>query len=136
MLLLLLQSGKMQGYSIGSMTLPKSSGRLTELCLELTSNTVAGSPVFGSLANIRFTRVIPVPHQGQNDSADGSVTGAAAGAAAAGVLSIDTLEALRAKCNWVSSSSGAGDSDTVMESMFSPYDTEDIDSCVECQPQL
>jgi hypothetical protein len=121
----------MQGYSIGSMTLPSSGGTITELCLELTSSKVPGSPVFGSLANIRFTRVIAAPKQGQSN------TGAAAGVPVGdGAMTSNALEALRAKCNWVGSSNGAADSDAVMESMFSPYDTEDTDSCVECQPQL
>jgi hypothetical protein len=133
LLLLLLQSGKMEGYSIGSMTLPESGGKKTELCLELTSSTAPGSPAFGSLANIRLTRIVSVPSQGQGVSA-GSTS--ASSSAAAAVLSSDALDALRAKCNWVGSSNGAGDVDAVMESMFSPYDTEDTDSCVECQPQL
>jgi hypothetical protein len=126
LLLLLLQASKMEGFSIGSLTLPESGAKKTELCLELTSSATPGSPVFSSLANIRFTRVASASTQRQQPGS------------AAGASSVDSaaLEALRAKCNWVGSANVAGDVDAVMESMFSPYDTEDTDSCVECQPQL
>jgi hypothetical protein len=128
--LLLLQASKMEGFSVGSLTLPESGAKKTELCLELTSSATPGSPVFSSLANIRFTRIAPAPTQGQRRS------GAVAGNAVAAAIDSAALEALRAKCNWVGSANAAGDVDAVMESMFSPYDSEDTDSCEECQPQL
>ncbi|WIA16004.1 hypothetical protein OEZ85_012737 [Tetradesmus obliquus] len=127
------QASKMEGFSVGSLTLPESGTKKTELCLELTSSSTPGSPAFSSLANIRFTRIAQTPaSQGQLRG------GGAASASAAGTAALDSaaLQALRAKCNWVGSANVAEDVDAVMESMFSPYDAEDTDSCPECQPQL
>lgn len=131
LLLLLLQASKMEGFSVGSLTLPASGTKKTELCLELASSSSPGSPAFSSLANIRFTRIAQTP------ASQGQLRGGS-GASAAGAAALDsaTLEALRAKCNWVGSVNVAEDVDAVMESMFSPYDAEDTDSCAECQPQL
>uniref|UniRef100_A0A383VJP5 Sulfatase N-terminal domain-containing protein n=1 Tax=Tetradesmus obliquus TaxID=3088 RepID=A0A383VJP5_TETOB len=125
------QASKMEGFSVGSLTLPASGTKKTELCLELASSSSPGSPAFSSLANIRFTRIAQTP------ASQGQLRGGS-GASSAGAAALDsaTLEALRAKCNWVGSVNVAEDVDAVMESMFSPYDAEDTDSCAECQPQL
>jgi hypothetical protein len=45
----------MRGFDLGSVTLEKSEGQLTEACLTMVASSSVGSPVFDNLSNIRFT---------------------------------------------------------------------------------
>jgi hypothetical protein len=115
----------MRGMSMGKLELPATApGQKAEACLTLVSSSSSSSkPVFSNLADIQIVRHMP--------GSRASVAIAALPADAGGVhdavaaSSLNVTEELRLRHGWVQ---GQGS----MESLFSPYDTEDIGSCEEC----
>uniref|UniRef100_A0A383VL27 Sulfatase N-terminal domain-containing protein n=1 Tax=Tetradesmus obliquus TaxID=3088 RepID=A0A383VL27_TETOB len=127
----------MKGMSMGKLVLPATPpGQKTEACLTLVSSSSSNSrPVFNNLADIQIIR-----HEPGSSSAAASIaslpavaTGATmdAVAGAGGVpdavpaRSLNVSEQLRLQHGWVQ---GQGS----MESLFAPYDAEDIGECAEC----
>jgi hypothetical protein len=131
----------MKGMSMGKLTLPATAeGQKTEACLTLVSSSSSNSkPILNNLADIQIIKHTPgsrgaaasiasLPDVATGVTTDG-VSSSAAGAAgvpdAVPARSLDVPEQLRLQHGWVQ---GQGS----MESLFSPYDAEDIGECAEC----
>lgn len=135
--LLNLHQSVMKGMSMGKLTLPATPpGQKTEACLTLVSSSSSNSrPVFNNLADIQIIRHEP----GSSSAAAGiaSLPAVATGATMDGLAgaggvpdavparSLNVSEQLRLQHGWVQ---GQGS----MESLFAPYDAEDIGECAEC----
>jgi hypothetical protein len=132
------QQSVMKGMSMGKLTLPATApGQKTEACLTLVSSSSSNSrPIFKNLADIQIIRHLPGSSSAAASIA--SLTAIAAGTATDGVdsgaggvrdavpaKSVNVSEQLRLQHGWVQ---GQGS----MESLFSPYDAEDIGECAEC----
>jgi hypothetical protein len=116
----------MRGMSMGKLALPATApGQKTEACLSLVSSSSSSSskPVFANLADIQVIRHMPGSQASASIAALPAVAAGVRDAVPAGSLNVP--EQLRLQHGWVQ---GQGS----MESLFSPYDTEDIGSCAEC----
>jgi hypothetical protein len=115
----------MRGMSMGKLALPATPpGQKTEACLSLVSSSSSNSKaVFSNLADIQIIRHMPGSQASAAIAALPAVAGGVRDAVPASNLNVS--EQLRLQHGWVQ---GQGS----MESLFSPYDTEDIGSCAEC----